>query len=201
MDDARDITGLLSLARSGDRIAENRLFEVVYAQLRRRAHTMLRGETHASSVSSGTLVHEAFLKLFRGGSSVNVQERAHFYLLAARSMRQVIIEHARKRTAAKRRGESVGVSLTDLNDPRDDSASSIDDIIAVSEICERLSVSKPACGQVVDLHFFAGLRIVEMADILGVSEVTISNRLTLAKALLHRELTGGGAASANAAGQ
>jgi RNA polymerase sigma factor (TIGR02999 family) len=199
MHEPADITQLLALARSGDQTAENSLFAVVYAQLRRRAHTMLRGETHASAVSSGTLVHEAFIKLFRSGSSLKVEDRAHFYLVAARAMRQVVIEHARKRTASKRGGGDIPVDEMDF--PSGPLPLSIEDVIAVSEVCERLAVSKPALGQVVELHFFGGLRIVEMAEILGVSEVTIGNRLTLAKAFLHREMTGRGAIIADAAGQ
>lgn len=190
MSDFIDITQLLVQSRNGDPLAENDLFQLVYAQLRRRAHALLHGDGQSSALSSGTLVHEAFTKLFRGGSSVEWQDRAHFYSVAANAMKQVIIEHARRNVAVKRGDGKVPVQFDELSIAGQDAGSlKIEDVIAVSDACDRLAVIKPLWAQVVELRFFGGLTVVEIVNVLGVSHTTVENRLTAAKAFLRRELT------------
>ena len=184
-----DLTQLLARVRTGDARAEADLFQFVYSHLRERARRMLSREAPCSTLGSGTLVHDVYLKLFRGGSALNCQDRAHFYLLASRAMRRVIIDQARKRNAHRRGGGIINASLDDLDPPQPQGNLGIEEVIAVSEVCDRLAASKPLLEQAIQLHFFGGMSVAEIADLLEMSESTIENRLKLAKAFLHRELT------------
>lgn len=192
-----DITALLALAQSGDRAAENGLLGLVYRTLEERARMLLHGQSNPSWLGPGTLVHEAFEKLFRSSTKVEFQSRAHFYGIASEAMRQVIIDHARKRAAAIRGGDQPSLPLEDL-DLRQPWPLSIEDLLALNEAFERLKLSAPPMAQVVRLRFFGGLTVQEIAQILGVSDTTVEKRWRVAKAFLHRELTGG---SRHAAGK
>jgi len=183
-----DITALLRRARDGDRTAESSLYDLVYLQLRNRAHLMLHGDRLAPALSSGTIVHESFEKLFRGGSVLECQDRAHFYFVAARAMRQVIIEHARKRAASVRGGDLIQVPL-DIVGAQGSGGMNIEQVIAVGEICDRLAVKSPRAAEVIELRFFGGLTVDETAEVLNVSKTTVDERLSYAKAVLRRELT------------
>ena len=162
---------------------------------------MLRYETQGSLLGSGTLVHDAYLRLFRGGLPLDCQDRAHFYLLASRAMRRIIIDQARKRSTPRHGGGMIKSSLDAADPPQRIGSLGIEDVIAVSEACDRLAVSKPLLEQIIQLYFFGGLSIVEIADALALSHTTIETRLKLAKAFLHRELTKGSASRTHAAGQ
>src|ERR1041384_7429544 len=133
-----DITVLLRQARAGDRVSEGTVYELVYRQLRSRAHKMLHGDRLAPTLSSSTLVHESFEKLFRSNSFIEFHDRTHFYLVAARAMRQVIIENARMRAALRRGGDLVQMPL-EIVEAASSSSLSIDQLIAVGEACERLA--------------------------------------------------------------
>lgn len=184
-DSSNDITALLRRANEGDLTAESSLYDLVYSQLRRRATSLLRGDRLASVVSSGTLVHESFQKLFRS-SDIEWKNRAHFYLVAARAMRQVVIEHSRSRMALIRGGHLAQVSL-DLAEGESRDETNIELVVAVSEMCDRLSIKAPRAAEVVELRFFGGLTIAETADILNVSETIVDERQRYAKAFMRRE--------------
>jgi len=149
---------------------------------------MLHGDRLAPALSSGTIVHESFEKLFRGGCVVEWQDRAHFYFVAARAMRQVIIEHARKRGASMRGGDLIQVPLDVVGSQGADGLS-IEQVIEVGEICDRLAVKSPRAAEVIELRFFGGLTVLETAEVLNVSKTTVDDRLSFAKAILRRELT------------
>jgi RNA polymerase sigma factor (TIGR02999 family) len=183
-----EITALLARACGGDKAAENILCELIYRSLVDRARMMLRGKSKPFMLSSGTLVHEAFKKLFRSGTNLAFENRAQFYLIAANAMRQVIIDHARKRMAAMRGGGRFSLPLEDIDVPQG-SLEGREDVIAIDQACDRLMRSQPLLAQVVQLRFFGGLTIAEIAEILNVSETTVEKRWRLAKAFLHRELT------------
>src|SRR5437773_4389064 len=184
-----DITTLLRRARGSDLAAESALYELVYHQLRRKAHFMLYGDRMAPLVSSRSVVHESFEKLFRSGSSIEWKDRAQFYRVAARAMHQVIIERARRRAATTRGGGLVEVPL-EMVDLRgsEDAEIELDLVIAVSEMCVRLAAEKPRAAEVVELRFFAGLTIAETAEALGVSETIVLERQRFATAFMRREL-------------
>lgn len=189
MEDA-DITGLLALARRGDKDAEDTVLRLVYRTLEDRARALLHGQTDPSRLGPGTLVHEAFEKLFRSSSKVEFENRGHFYGIAAEAMRQVIVDHARRRNALIRGGADVTLPLGNI-DVEQSWPMSPDDILAINEAYARLRDSAPQSAQVVRLRFFAGLTVPEISNVLGVSDTTVETRWRLAKAFLHRELTGG----------
>ena len=198
MHESGDITELLAQAQRGDGAAEGALLQTIYALLRQRAHHMLHGEANPSALRSGTLVHETFAKLFRSGSKVAFQDRVHFYHVAARAMRQVIIDHARKRTASRRGGGRVNLPIDEIDLPQVQGSLSIEELLAVAASCDRLAAAKPFWARVVELHFWGGLSVSEIADIMDISKTTVDNRLKMGKAFLHRDLAGGEPKSATA---
>jgi RNA polymerase sigma factor (TIGR02999 family) len=183
-----EITALLTRACSGDKAAENALFELVYRSLLDRARLLLHGQLDPLGPGPGTLVHRTFVKLFRGGTNVAFENRAHFYVIASNAMRQVIIDHARKRIAPIRGGGRFNFPLDEIDVPQG-SADNTEDVIAIDQACSRLAVSRPQLAQVVQLRFFGGLTIEEIAEILNVSQTTVEKRWRLARAFLQRELT------------
>ncbi|MFN7972277.1 MAG: ECF-type sigma factor [Acidobacteriota bacterium] len=176
------VTQALLRWRQGDEAALDELVEMVYPELRRIARGRLRRET-PGSLDSGALVHEAYLRLV-DGASIDWQGRGHFYAIAGRVMRRVLVERARARNRHKRRG--IHVSL------REDLASNEEgmDVLAMDEALDKMEKAglTREC-QVVQLRFFAGLTIDDVARELGVSTPTARRAWTLAKSWLYRELT------------
>jgi RNA polymerase sigma-70 factor, ECF subfamily len=203
MGDSADITGLLARVRNGDRLAENQLYDLVYACLRKRAHQLLQGTTYASGLSSGTIVHEAFTKLFRSGSkgldaepesasghaTPEWHDRVHFYAMAAKAMRQIVVDWARRGQTSKRGSGRINIPIGELDVPDGLYPMGIEQVIALSDACDRLAKSSKKLAEAVELRFFGGLTIDEMADVLGISDTMVNKRLHLARAFLHRELT------------
>lgn len=187
--DSGTITQLLEKARCREAGAENALFDAVYAHLRRRARQILRGDRNSSLISSGTLVHEAYLKLFRPDSGLSFENRRHFYEVAARVMKRLIVDQVRRTQAAKREGNRVKVTLTDYEFHA--SETRLDDALAIDEACNQLKAAAPELERIIVLRFFGGLTIEETAQVLGVSDTTAQKRLRIAKAQLHRYLTTG----------
>jgi RNA polymerase sigma factor (TIGR02999 family) len=136
-------------------------------------------------------VNEAFLRLV-GTTGVNWQDRAHFYGVAAHLMRQILVDHARKRRASKRDG-GARVTFEDFLILREDS---IEDVIAVDEVVGRLEALDARQGRIVELRFFAGMSVEEIAEVMCVSTPTVKREWNSAKAWLHRELMGGHARAA-----
>ena len=187
--DSPDVTELLAKVRIGDTRAEGDLLQLVYGHLRQRARSLLSRETPNSAGGSSTLVHDVYLKLFRSKSPLNCIDRTHFYVVACRAMRRVIIDKVRQKRAHRRGGGQVNLSLDDGGSQTRPSGTSVEQVIAIGEVCDRLAATKPLLEQIIQLHFFGGMTIAEIADVLELSQSTIENRLRLAKAFLHRELT------------
>jgi RNA polymerase sigma factor (TIGR02999 family) len=177
-----DITELLAAWREGDKGAVARLMPLVYEELRALARRQLpgRGET----LRTTALVHEAYLKLARR-SRLAVQDRHHFFAIAAKAMRQLVVDHARRRMAAKRGGPLRALSLADADVPIREKAA---EIIALDEAMDRLAALDESLSRVVELRFFAGLSVEETADALDCSPRTVKRDWRKARALLHAEL-------------
>jgi len=182
--DADQVTLFLSKIREGDEAALRQLFDAVYADLRQRAHQQIRRNPASPTLNTTALVHEAFIKLASGASSFD--DRSHFYHAAARAMRQILIDHARRRRAAKRGGGVAPFSLDVEQVAVEDHA---EELLALDEALERLAVEDPRLVRVVELRFFAGLSVQETGTAMAVSERTVKRDWRLARAFLYRELS------------
>jgi RNA polymerase sigma factor (TIGR02999 family) len=181
--DAGQVTQLLQAYESGDQSAFDRLVPLVYAELRRMARRQLRRGARGVTLDTTALVHEAYLKLAAG--PVASESRAHFLGIAARAMRQVLVDHARRRRAAKRGRGEIAVSLSEA-----DGALNVqtDDLLALDDALERLGERSDRLRKVVELRFFGGLTEEEAAQALGVTSRTIQRDWAKARAWLHKEL-------------
>lgn len=190
-----DTTQLLRQAGAGDRQAHDRLFARVYDDLRAVAHRRLRARVRHAGETLGTtaLVHEAYLRL-ADGPRAGYADRAHFYAMAARAMRFVLVDYARERTAAKRGGAAADVPLDAAGDAlqvaADDRA---DDVLALAAALDRLGAVSPRLRDVVDLRFFGGLTFDEVAGATGTSVATVKRDWTRARAWLYRSMHDGDA--------
>jgi RNA polymerase sigma factor (TIGR02999 family) len=181
-----DIASLVDSARLGNEEALAALIPLVYDELRRLAASYLRRERSGQTLQATALVHDVYLRLLQD-SRLSWQNRAHFFGIAARSMRQILIERARARAAAKRGGDQVRVTF----DPGLIAAVSESiDFEALDDALTRLAVLDSELARVVEVRFFGGLSIEETAEALGVSPATVKRRWTLAKAWLARDLGG-----------
>lgn len=180
------VTRLLERCRGGDGAALDELLPVVYAELRRLAKSYLRQERSNHTLQSTALVHEAYLRLSKGGSA-EWRDRAHFFGIAAHLMRQVLVDHARARGADKRGGGAKRVTLAGIADERLESTV---DVEALDAALRTLSAMDPTQARIVELRFFAGLTIEETAEVLSLSLATVKRDWTSARAWLHRQLAG-----------
>lgn len=185
------ITQLLHQVKTGDRTAMDRLFPVVYAELRRLADACLRRERPGHTLQRTALVHEAYLRLV-GQNQPNYQDRAHFLGIAARIMRQILVDHARKHKAGKRDG---GVRLTldeamDVPAARDRLMIDLDD--ALGEL-ERRDEHK---AKLIEMRFFGGLTAEETSTVTGLPVSDVRRELRLAQAWIEREMRRRGAPTA-----
>jgi len=179
-----DVTRLLDAWQRGDDTALERLLPLVYDELRRVARARLRSERPGHTLQPTALVHEAYLRLIRGGATP--RNREHLFAMAARLMRQILVDHARRRASRKRGGPDTAVTLdTRIAAP----GMPITDILALDEALTGLTALDPRLCQVVELKFFAGLNIDETARVLGVSPATVERDWTVSKAWLHQRLT------------
>jgi RNA polymerase sigma factor (TIGR02999 family) len=181
---SRDITQLLIAWNSGDRTARDELMPLVYDELRRLARAYLRRERPNHTLQPTALVHEAYLRLV-DQSQVNWQNRSHFFGIAARLMRQILINHAEARHAAKRGGSAERLSLSAVDRFADKQEI---DMIALNEALKNLECVDPIQCHIVELRFFGGLTIEEVAEVTGVSPATVKREWSTARAWLRREL-------------
>jgi RNA polymerase sigma factor (TIGR02999 family) len=188
---AGDVTQLLARVRAGDEAAKERLFELVYAELRQVAHREL-ARRRRGTMSTTALVHEAFLK-FERLEAWSLRDRSHLLALASRAMRQILVDAARVRVAQKRGGDAPHVAIDDLEIGR---AESRVEVLAVHEALDRLAAVEPDLARLVEWRFFGGFSVEEIAAAQGVSERTVKRDWRTARAFLHRELAGGEAPSA-----
>ena len=180
------VTVLLQEVEAGQEGAFDRLLAGVYPELREMARGKLFDQRAGHTLSPTGLVHEAYLRLVRY-QDAGFEGRAHFFGAAAQTMRRVLVDHARKKTADKRRGEHV--SLTDAGELGDRDAVPLDEVLAVDDALARLAQERPRWVRVVECRYFAGLTLDETAEALGVSHATVSNDWRLARAWLKRALT------------
>jgi len=178
------ITDCLVALRGGDRDAMDVLFPAVYDQLRAIAHNALRGERPDHTLGTTGLVHEAWFKLV-DQTRVEVRDRSHFFRVAARAMRQILVDYARRRGAVKRGGRLRPMTLEDGEVPAEERAEAL---IAVDEALERLAAHDAALARVVECRFFAGLSEEETAEATGASLRTVQRQWRRAKAWLYREV-------------
>lgn len=183
-----EITELIGLARDGDRDASDRLFAALYAELKRIARGQLagvQGPLHATS-----LVHEAYCKLARG-ADLAIQDRQHFYAIAARVMRQIVLNDVRSRSA-KRRGGDVRIDAFDTQAMRVVAADGLsDDVIALDAALIKLAGLDPMLERLVELRFYAGLDLAEISGLLGRAERSLKRDWRRARAFLYAELGAG----------
>ncbi len=181
-----EVTMLIESAAAGDPLATERLFPLVYAELRRIAGGIMAGQG-PSTLQPTALVNEAYLKLV-GGSDRGWDTRAHFFGAAARAMRQILIDHARRVQAARRARDHIKeAELPTLNTTADRERAA-DDLITVDAAMERLLARDSRQHNVVMLRFFAGLTIEQTALSMGLSTGTVKNEWNYARAWLTREV-------------
>jgi len=184
---AQEVTGLLLSWRQGDAAALDRLVPLVYDELRRVARGHLRRESPAHSLQATALVHEVYLRLV-DVECLTLESRTHFFAMAARLMRQILVDHARRKRAGKRGG---GVTMISLDEVSPAARTSSVDVLAIDQALDALSSFDDQQCRVVELRFFAGLNIDETAEALGVSTATVEREWALAKAWLYRRLFSG----------
>ena len=181
------ITDLLLCWRNGDAAAIGRLIPLVYDELRRLAHRQLGGHGRPM-LQTTALVHEVYLKL-ADHSHLRVEDRRHFFAIAARAMRQLVVDHARRQAAGKRGGSQ---SIIPLDGDEIPVAERAVEIVAIDEALDRLAARDERLSQVVELRFFGGLSVEETADVMGSSPRTVKRDWRKARAFLYRELMQGG---------
>ena len=181
--DSTSITALLQRWRGGDAAAVDALMPMVYAQLRAIARRQLANERGGHTLMPTDLVHEAYLKLSDGAPPDSV-DRMHFFAIAARAMRQVLVDHERHRRADKRDGgERVTLSSVDPPDPNQSV-----DLLALDEALRALEKVDARKARVIELRIFAGLDFDEVADVLEISRATLARDFRTARAWLYRAL-------------
>ena len=185
-DDAGDITVLLSRLQKGDKGAEGELVTKVYPELRKLAVAYMRRERQGHTLQPTALVNEAYLKL-AGLKRLRWQDRAHFFGVAARLMRQVLVDYARGRNAEKRGGGVVSIPVSRVPIIARDEASPTD-ILAIHQALEALAARDPRTARVVECRFFTGLSVEETAAALGIAERTVKRDWQFGRAWLRQHL-------------
>lgn len=183
MTDAQTITQLLGQARAGDASAFDRAFALIHEQLRAVAHRQLR-QRGGGTLCTTSLVNEAWLKLAR--ANLDARDRAHFLALAARAMRSIVMDDARRRLADKRGGQHPHYTL-DANRAEDPGSSH--DLLALDVALHALARHDPGLAQVVEWRYFGGLTEPEVADLLDLNERTVRRYWRKARAFLHAEIS------------
>ena len=179
-----DVTRLLAELGGGDRSAVDRLFSALYDELRSLARRQL-GRRSDSTLSTTAMVHEVYLKFSRA-TSLSAGDRHHFFSLAARAMRQVLVDHVRRRSAERRPDPARARTLDGLEVPV---AAPIEELLTIETALGRLERVDPELGRLVELRVFAGLTLEEIAPLADVSVSTLKRDWRKARAFLHRELS------------
>jgi RNA polymerase sigma factor (TIGR02999 family) len=182
-----EVTNLLDAVRAGDPEAPNRLFEVVYQELRKEASHLMDKEPVDHILQPTALVNETYMRLVDQGVLSKADNRRYFFAAAARIMRQILVEYARARAADKRGGGRQRVPLDAVLDHFEEQNM---DVLELHEALDRLAAIHERQSQVVELHFFVGLTWEEVAAHLGVSTDTVRRDFRIARAWLHKELGG-----------
>ena len=180
-----NFTQLLTEWRSGHPQALDRLTPLVYDELRRLARNYMRAERGSHTLQATAVVHEAFLRLIQ--ANVALQDRGHFFALASRLMRRVLVDHAKSRSRLKR---DVGPRDPVVNDGRETTPPMEFDVIALDDALEGLQQMEPRLAQVIELHYFGGLTYDQVAAAVGASAATVHRDIRLARAWLLNEIGG-----------
>lgn len=181
-----NVTELLRAWSDGDKAALDQLIPVVYDELRRQASRYLQRERPGHTLQTTGLVNEAYLRLVNQ-NNVRWQNRAHFFGIAAQLMRRILVDHARTKHRAKRGGSALRVSINEAMVTTKDQDI---DLVALDEALNHLAKRDPQQSKVVELRFFSGLNVEETAEVLGISPATVKRDWSMAKAWLHREISG-----------
>jgi RNA polymerase sigma factor (TIGR02999 family) len=182
----RPVTALLARWRAGDSHALESLIPLVYSELRSLARHYLQRERSNHTLQSTALVHEAYVRL-AGQDPPALQNRSHFFGIAARLMREILVDHARAQQAAKRGGDACTLALDEAL--RIAGRTDVD-LLRLDEALKELARLDERQSRIVELRFFTGLSIDETADVMDISAATVSREWTTARAWLHRELSG-----------
>jgi RNA polymerase sigma factor (TIGR02999 family) len=181
-----EVTRLLRAARDGDPDAADRLAPLVYDELHAMAIRAMRRESDGHTLQPTILAHEAFLRLI-DQRDTDWQSRAQFFALASQAIRRLLVDHARRRAAAKRDG---GTRVTLDEQVAETPGGTSIDLLALDDALAKLAMLEPRYARVVELRFFTGLGVDETAEVMGISPATVKRDWTFAKAFLHRELEG-----------
>ncbi len=182
--DSVEIRGLLDLVARGDAAAAERVFTRLYDELKRIARAQMRGERRDHTLSPTALVNEAYLKLVASPPD-HVEGRRHFFSIAARAMRQVLIDHARRKLASRRGGDAHFVTF---DEEHRSTAATAASVIAVHDALDDLERRDPRLAKIVECRFFAGLEQAEIAGLLGISVSTVKRDWRAARAWLRGNL-------------
>ncbi|MCA9292275.1 MAG: sigma-70 family RNA polymerase sigma factor [Phycisphaerales bacterium] len=183
-----DATLLLQRVSDGDAAAANDLLPMVYAELRARAGAYFRGQPASHTLQPTALVHEAYVKLVNAPAD-KWNNRAHFCAVAATAMRQILVDHARRKAASRRAHDAHAAEATLLETP---SSGAAIDLLALNDALDKLKALNERQARLVELRFFGGMTNQDVADVLGLSLSMIEKEWRAVRAWLARELTQGG---------
>jgi RNA polymerase sigma factor (TIGR02999 family) len=182
------VTTLLSRLRGGDQSALDELVPLVYDHLHRIAQGCMRTERPGHTIQATSLVNEAWLRL-SGTQASSIQDRAHFYGICARLMRQILVDHARARAATKRGSGAVGQMPEHLEVSIDPIINA--DILTINAALDKLADENESRARLIEMRFFSGMNLEEIAEVTGVSLSTVHRELRVTQAWLLREVSGG----------
>lgn len=180
----QSVTALLMKWGSGDKAALDQLIPLVYDELRKLAASYLRRRSGSNTLQATALVHEAYIRL-ADQTSISMEHRAQFFGLAAKVMRDILVDHARKRLATKRGGDQLRLSLTEAE--RFGHKPEVE-LLALDDALKELATTNPQHSRVIELRFFGGLTIEETANVMSLSRATTERYWSFARAWLQREL-------------
>jgi RNA polymerase sigma factor (TIGR02999 family) len=186
-----EITRLLRAWSDGDEDAFGHLATAVYAELSRIAHGYMRQERPDQTMQATALVHEAYLRLI-GLQDVGWESRAHFFAVSAQMMRRILVDHARSRVSAKRGGAAERVPLETVAEMPDLASWRPSELMTLDDALTRMAEMDPRKAKVIELKFFGGLSVEEIADVLKISPQSVMRDWRLAKVWLQRELNKSG---------
>jgi RNA polymerase sigma factor (TIGR02999 family) len=182
-----DLTAMLSEIRAGCPDAKDRLIQAIYGELLHSARVMMRRERRDHTLQASALVNEAVMRLLGGEALTEIPDRRRLYAVAVQAMRQVLVDHARRRNAGKREGRWDRVPLDEVLENFETQGL---DVIDLHQALERLAESYPRHARVVELRFFGGMSIPEVVETLGVSDTTVETDWRFARAWLRGKLGG-----------
>lgn len=191
-----EITQLLVAWSHGEETALEMLTPIIYGELRRLAQSYMRQERADHTLQSTAVVHEAFIRLI--DQNVEWKSRAHFFAIAAKMMRRILVDHARARSTSKR---GAGMARVDVEERAIESQERSVDLLALDEALEHLARIDPQRSRIVELRYFGGLSNEESANVLGISPATVQRQWSGAKAWLYRELNGQESSSGESSGR